>query len=75
MFFILREVIGWVFVVVALMLIRTALGYVESRQVIEAGIVVFLCSLLMRSGIHLVRVSTAARLSAVQASAPTDPTN
>ena len=63
MLFIVREIVGWAFVVIALVLVRTALAYVESRQVIEAAVVVFLCSLFMRSGIHLVRVSTAARIS------------
>jgi hypothetical protein len=67
MYFIIREVIGWLFVVMALMLVRTALNFLflDSPQVIEAGVVAFLCSLLMRSGIHLIRVSTAARLSTI----------
>ena len=69
MFFIIREVVGWILVIAALALIPTVLGYVSgvgadgSRKVIEAGIVAFIASLLMRSGIHLVRVSTAARLA------------
>jgi hypothetical protein len=65
MYFIIREVIGWLLVVMALILIRTSLNFLflAPPQVIEAAVAAFLCSLLMRSGIHLIRVSTAARLS------------
>lgn len=72
MFFIIREIVGWVLVIAALALIPTVLSYVSgvgvdgSRKVIEAGIVAFIASLLMRSGIHLVRVSTAARLASAK---------
>lgn len=72
MFFYLREVIGWVLVAVSLVLIPTVLSYVANRQVIEGAIVAFICSLLLRSGIHLVRVSTAARLSVAKRPATSD---
>ncbi len=62
MFFIIREIVGWVFVAFSLYLMRSALSYVENRQVIEAGIVVFICGLLLRAGVHLIRVATAARI-------------
>lgn len=74
MFFIAREVIGWVLVAIAVMLIPKVFNHLANPtpQVIEAAVVAFVCSLLMRSGIHLVRVSTAARLSMAPRSRSTD---
>jgi len=65
-FFWLREVAGWLLIVVSLYLIRMGLVFLNDAanpRIIESG-VVFLTGLgVMRCGVLLVRVSTAARLS------------
>ena len=63
MFFWLREIAGWLLVLCALVVGRLALTYVASRQVVEAGVVVLLAIGVLRAGILLIRISTAARLS------------
>lgn len=63
MLLLIREVAGWILVVLGLILIRAVLQYLDNRQVIEAGIAAFLCGLLIRTGIQLVRVATAARVA------------
>ncbi|MFT5525015.1 MAG: hypothetical protein ACI9HK_002981 [Pirellulaceae bacterium] len=65
MFFWTREIAGWLMVGGGLWLVSTALQYVESRQVIEASVVGFICALLIRCGVALIRVSTAARICGV----------
>ena len=65
MFFWVREVIGWVLVAIALWLVRLALLYVGNRQVVEAGVVGFVLLGVLKAGIYLIRVSTAARIAAV----------
>ncbi len=64
MFFWIREVLGWVLVAVAMLLMRTALLYISNRQVAEGAIVVFILLAVLRSGILLIRISTAARIAA-----------
>lgn len=62
MFFKLREAAGWLLVVAGLALIWMAIGYVQSRQVIEAGVLVFAAGIIFRGGTALIRTSTAARI-------------
>ncbi|MCA9035765.1 MAG: hypothetical protein KDA91_11580 [Planctomycetaceae bacterium] len=64
MFFWLREIAGWALVAIALFLINIGLSYVTDMQeprVVEAAVVMFVGTSVMRAGILLVRVSTAAR--------------
>lgn len=63
MFFWAREVVGWLLVALSLVLVRAVLQYLENRQVVEAGVVVALVIAFLRTGILLVRVSTAARIA------------
>ncbi len=74
MFFWLREIAGWLLVLCSLLLGRLALIYVDNRQVVEAGVVVLLALGILRAGILLIRISTAARISetGAAASSPTD---
>lgn len=58
----LRELAGWLMTVAALGLVWIALQYVDNRQVIEAGVVVMAATLLLRSGLSLVRLSAATRI-------------
>jgi hypothetical protein len=61
----IREIAGWMLVLTALYLIRVALIFVtnlESPRVIEAGVVVIAGMGLLRAGILLIRIATAARI-------------
>ncbi len=63
MLFWVREVLGWLLVVVALWILKSALDYVTSRQVVEAGTVALVGLGVLRAGVLLIRVSTAARIA------------
>lgn len=60
----IRELAGWSLVALSMILARSALLYLNSRQVVEAGVLVVLLLGLLRAGISLVRVATAARIVA-----------
>ncbi len=70
MFFWVRELFGWLLLAAAIFLIKTALGYTENRQVVEAGVVSIMALGTMRAGLLLIRVSTAARIALRQISTP-----
>ena len=60
-----REIAGWLLVLIALVLIRTALGYItdlDKPALVEAGILVLAGLGVLRAGILLIRISTAARI-------------
>lgn len=63
MFFGIREVVGWVLIVAALWFISIALGYVDNRQIVEAGVTGMIALGTLRAGVLLVRLSTAARIA------------
>ena len=61
----LREIVGWALVVMALYLMYVALVFLmdlQSPRVIEAGVVVIAGLGVLKAGILLVRISTAARI-------------
>ena len=60
--FSLREAAGWLLILFGLVLIRTGLGFVESRQVVEAGIVMMASGIVFRAGTYLIRLATASRI-------------
>lgn len=65
MLFWLREIAGWVLVVAALVMFFLAARFAMSQgdpQIIQAGLMVFAGTSVLRAGILLVRVSTAARV-------------
>jgi len=65
MFFWAREIAGWLLVMVSLYMIRIGLVFlndINSPRIIESGIVMLAGLGVMRCGVLLVRVSTAARL-------------
>ena len=65
MLFWLREIAGCALVVVSLYLISVGLEYVTDMQeprIVEAGVVMFVGTSVLRAGILLIRVSTAARI-------------
>ena len=64
MFAIFKELIGWLLVATGLYLTWTALEFVRYRQVIEAGVMIPAAIMIFRGGIHLIKVSTAARIVA-----------
>ncbi|MGN6133842.1 MAG: hypothetical protein ACTHOU_05040 [Aureliella sp.] len=60
-----REIAGWLLVVVALYLIWIALGLVmdlDTPRVVEAGVLTLGGLGVLRAGILLIRISTAARI-------------
>ena len=66
-FFWLREIAGWLLVLVALYMLRIGLVFlsdINSPRIIESAVVMLSALGVMRCGVLLVRVSTAARLSA-----------
>jgi len=63
MFFGMREFVGWVLIVAALWFISIALGYVDNRQIVEAGVTGMIALGTLRAGVLLVRLSTAARIA------------
>jgi hypothetical protein len=61
----LREVAGWMLVALALYLIYVALGFVTdlaTPRLVEAGVFVIAALGVLRAGILLIRISTAARI-------------
>jgi len=57
-----REIAGWLLVLGGLYLIYEALVHVGNRRVVEASVVVFAAMAVLRGGIHLVKVATAAHI-------------
>lgn len=57
-----RELIGWLLVAGGLFLIRMAVQFVEDRAPINAGVMVMASATLIRTGMHLVRISVAAEI-------------
>ena len=63
--FIAREIAGWVLVLFALYLLRMGLLFVmdlQTPRIVEAAVVMFAGLGVLRAGILLVRISTAARI-------------
>ena len=65
MIFWIREIAGWVLVVAALVVMRMGLNFAltsGSPKIVEASVVIFASLGLLRAGILLIRISTAARI-------------
>ncbi len=76
MMFWLREIAGWALVGVALFLIRMGLIFVtdlESPRIVEAGVIMLAGLGVLRGGILLIRISTAARLCERELNPPQEP--
>ncbi len=61
----IREIAGWALVVFSLMLIQMGLGYVtnpDRPKVVEAAVIMIVGLGVLRGGILLIRISTAARI-------------
>jgi len=58
---IVREIIGWLLLVVGLNVFRTCFGYLDTRQVIEAFVAFLIGLFIFRGGLQLVKVAVAAR--------------
>ncbi|GAB5403779.1 MAG: hypothetical protein Aurels2KO_20100 [Aureliella sp.] len=63
MFFWIREIAGWLLVILSLWILSIGLQYVQNRQIVEGGVVAVIGLGVMRAGVLLVRVSTAARIA------------
>ena len=60
--FTIRELLGWSLLVIALLFVRSAFDFLETQKVIEASVTVLAASFVFKGGIHLVKMSIAARL-------------
>jgi len=63
--FLVREIAGWALVLFALYLLRMGLLFVmdlQTPRIVEAAVVMFAGLGVLRAGITLVRISTAARI-------------
>ena len=61
----IREIAGWALVIFALVLIQTGLGFLSNLdrpKVVEAGVVMLGGLGVLRAGVFLIRISTAARI-------------
>lgn len=58
----IRELIGWLLVAGGLFLVKMAVEFVDDRLPINAGVMVMAAATLIRTGMHLVRVSVAAEI-------------
>jgi hypothetical protein len=66
MFFWLREIGGWGLIAVSLFLMRMGLAFVSDAQnpkIIEAAVILLTALGILRAGVLLIRISTAARLT------------
>ncbi|MDA1230505.1 MAG: hypothetical protein O2856_07010, partial [Planctomycetota bacterium] len=65
MMFWIREIAGWVLVAASLYVMHIGLDFAlssESPKIVEASVVIFASLGLLRAGILLIRISTAARI-------------
>ena len=62
MLFWIREIAGWMLVLLALFLLNVGINYVTSTKIVQAGVIMFTAMGVMRIGILLIRISTAARI-------------
>ena len=62
MLFWIREIFGWLLVLVGLAAFWLCLAFLGERQVVEASIVAGIGIFVFRGGIHLIKVATAARV-------------
>jgi hypothetical protein len=63
--FLAREIVGWALVMFAVYLLRMGLLFVmdlETPRIVEAAVVMFAGLGVLRAGVMLVRISTAARV-------------
>lgn len=61
----LREIFGWALVAVALVILRIGMNFAMSTtepRIVEASVVLFAAMGVLRAGILLIRISTAARI-------------
>lgn len=57
----IRELAGWLLVVLGLEAFRNSFMYLNERQVVEAGVAAFIGVFVFRGGLQLLKVAVAAR--------------
>jgi hypothetical protein len=60
--FTIREILGWALIIIGLLFVRSAFDYLDTQKVVEASVTVLAASFVFRGGIHLVKMSIAARI-------------
>ena len=62
MLFWIREIVGWLLVLIGLAAFWLSVAFLGERQVVEASVVAGIGIFVFRGGIHLIKVATAARI-------------
>ena len=62
MAFWIRELLGWVLLLMGLTLMGAAILFVTSRRVVEGATLALMGIIVFRAGIHLLKVAVAARI-------------
>ena len=60
--FTIREILGWALIIIGLLFVRSAFEFLDTQKVVEASVTVLAASFVFRGGIHLVKMSIAARI-------------
>ncbi len=60
--FTIREILGWALIIIGLLFVRSAFDSLDTKKVVEASVTVLAASFVFRGGIHLVKMSIAARI-------------
>ena len=60
--FTIREILGWALIIIGLLFVRSAFDFLDTQKVVEASVTVLAASFVFRGGIHLVKMSIAARI-------------
>ncbi len=58
----LREIAGWLLILVGLWLMGIVIEYCQNRWILEAAILAVMAVFVFRGGIHLLKVAIAARI-------------
>lgn len=62
----IREIVGWILVLLGLAIFLYCLSFLEQGKIIEGGILTSIGVVVFRGGIHLIKVATAARIVATE---------
>jgi hypothetical protein len=58
----LREIAGWLLVLLGLWIFVTVYDYCQQRMIFEAGLMTLVGIIVFRGGIHVLKVAVAARI-------------
>jgi hypothetical protein len=62
MMYFVREIIGWLLVVLGMLIFGVVYDFCERRWIFEAGILLVMGCFVFRGGIHLLKIAVAGRI-------------